>query len=242
MKRVPHAPESLAGGFSRNDGTVQFYTRVQALLPEKGVVLDYGAGRGAGLLLDTVPVRRSLRLLKGKDRFVVAVDVDPAVAANPGADARILIDDSQLPFADETVDLIVADMVFEHLSEPERILPELSRVLRPGGWICARTPNLHGYIAIGSRIVPNSLHVRVLGRIQPDREEVDVFPTVYRANTLRQLERFFPPESYRHCSFGHFPDPAYLSRYRIARSSFRLLNRLTPERFAAMLMIFIQKR
>ena len=39
-------PESAAGGFSRNDGTVAFYQRVQALLRPDSVVIDFGAGRG----------------------------------------------------------------------------------------------------------------------------------------------------------------------------------------------------
>lgn len=39
-------PESGAGGFSRVDGTVEFYTRVNALLSPDAVVVDLGAGRG----------------------------------------------------------------------------------------------------------------------------------------------------------------------------------------------------
>ena len=41
-------PESYAGGFSRVDGTVQFYMRVRALLRPDDTVLDLGAGRGVG--------------------------------------------------------------------------------------------------------------------------------------------------------------------------------------------------
>lgn len=43
-------PEVSAGGFTRMDGTVEFYTRVNALLRPDMTVLDFGAGRGAGLV------------------------------------------------------------------------------------------------------------------------------------------------------------------------------------------------
>ncbi len=40
-------PEHLAAGFSSVDSTVQFYSRIRALLKEHHRVLDLGAGRGA---------------------------------------------------------------------------------------------------------------------------------------------------------------------------------------------------
>ena len=39
-------PENEAGGFSRLDGTVQFYQRVRALLGPGHRILDFGAGAG----------------------------------------------------------------------------------------------------------------------------------------------------------------------------------------------------
>ena len=44
-------PENMAGGFSRCDGTVQFYQRVRALLRPGWVVLDFGAVRCPALKL-----------------------------------------------------------------------------------------------------------------------------------------------------------------------------------------------
>ena len=51
-------PENRAGGFSRCDGTVQFYQRVRALLRPNYVVLDFGAGRGAAYYQDPSPVMK----------------------------------------------------------------------------------------------------------------------------------------------------------------------------------------
>jgi hypothetical protein len=52
-------PEIGAGGFTRIDGTVAFYQRVNALLKKEAVLLDYGAGRGAWHMEDACEYRRS---------------------------------------------------------------------------------------------------------------------------------------------------------------------------------------
>ena len=51
-------PENRAGGFSRCDGTVQFYQQVHALLRPNYVVADFGAGRGAAYYQDPSPVMK----------------------------------------------------------------------------------------------------------------------------------------------------------------------------------------
>lgn len=236
-------PESAAGGFSRVDGTVAFYTRVNALLRPDSIVLDFGAGRGAGLVDDPVPYRKSLRLLRGKVRKVIGVDVDEAVHLNPGLDeAHHIEPGAPLPIADESVDLIVADFVFEHIAEPERCAAELDRVLRPGGWICARTPNRWNYVAIGACLIPEKLHEKLLTRLQPERKKEDVFPTWYRMNELAVLRRLFPPERYLHCSYCISAEPAYLPRrvwvWRIATA----VDRVLPAFLQSNILFFVQKR
>ena len=46
-----------------------------------------------------------------------------------------------LPFADETFDVVSAFDVFEHLVDPQCALPEIRRVLRPGGALIGATPD-----------------------------------------------------------------------------------------------------
>jgi ubiquinone/menaquinone biosynthesis C-methylase UbiE len=46
----------------------------------------------------------------------------------------------RLPFADATFDCPVASEVIEHLPEPERVLDEMWRVVRPGGRVLISTP------------------------------------------------------------------------------------------------------
>ena len=46
-------------------------------------------------------------------------------------------DAASLPFADESFDLVIANHMLYHLDSPEAALVEFSRVLRPGGRLCA---------------------------------------------------------------------------------------------------------
>lgn len=188
-------PEIGAGGYSRCDGSVDFYSRVSALVEPDMTVLDFGAGRGGPFADTRSKFRSQIGILKGRVKRIVGVDIDDAVLENPFMDETHVIDPAApLPFADNTFDLIYSDWVLEHVATPEQFEREAHRVLKPGGWFCARTPNRWGLTGLATNLVPNSLHVRVLAHLQPGREARDVFPTTYRLNSRSRLRRYFRPE------------------------------------------------
>ena len=236
-------PEVRAGGFSRVDGNIEFYGRINALLHPAMTVLDFGAGRGKDATDDPVTFRRQLRILRGKVAEVIGVDTDVAVLANPSVDSAVVIEENEvLPFADESIDLIFSDFCFEHLTNPAAVACELDRVLKPLGWICARTPNRWGYIGVGARAFPNRLHARLLKRLQPGRAVQDMFPTRYRLNTRRQITACFPESRFVDCTYGVDSEPAYFGSSVPATRIAKTLIHVTPERFAALLYVFLQKR
>lgn len=188
-------PETAAGGYRRHDSRTVFYTRVQALMPDdEAEVLDLGAGSGSWW--DRLPIwQRCLCNLRGGPwRVVWGADADPAVLGNRTVDRARLIENGVLPFDGESLDMVVAYAVLEHVAEPEKFAAEVRRVLKPGGWFCAWTPNRWGYVGIGARLVPSRWHARLLTKINPHdkRAEADVFPTVYRMNTRGAIRRLFP--------------------------------------------------
>lgn len=241
-RRLRTLPELPAGGYSRHDGTVEFHLRVNALLRPDAVVADFGAGRGH-FLEEPSPFRRALQDLRGKAARIVGLDVDDAVHDNPSLDeAHVIRVGAPLPLADASVDVVVSDFTFEHVEDPVWAGAELDRIVRPGGWICARTPNRWGAIAVPARAVPNQLHVAVLARVQPDKQTRDTFPTFYRLNTPTALRRAFPPARFRHCSYTHESEPAYAGSSPWAWTLFHRLAALTPAPVRSMHMVFLQKR
>lgn len=238
-------PEFAAGEFTRDDHQVLFYSRIRALLSGKETVLDYGAGRGkfADIFSDN-RFKLELVSIRGTCGIVVGGDVDSAVARNPLVDTAVIWSpDGALPFSNASFDLVVSWAVFEHIEEAERCAREIERVLRPGGWLCAWTPNKWGIAGVGARLVPNRWHAWVLRKIVRSRRvEADLFPTRYRMNTLRQLHKLFPQDRFLHASYAMSGPPAYVGRSRLATAAARVYQSFPRDLTATFLHIFIQKR
>lgn len=238
-------PEVDAGGYIRHDGFVDFFARVRSLVQPGSVVLDFGAGRGNWNDDDLPPIVRELRDFQAKGAKVYGVDVDPVVLENPTLDdAQVIGSAGPLPYEDSSIDLIVADYVFEHVDEADApiIAAELSRVLKSGGWLCARTPNRRGLISLVARNVPNRLHVKVLERLQPGRHAEDVFPTRYAMNTRGDLAALFPESEWSLITVGRPGVLAYAGSSPITLRAAAAVERLTPRSMAPVLMVFARKR
>jgi SAM-dependent methyltransferase len=89
---------------------------------------------------------------------------------------------SLLPFRDAAFSLITANMVMEHVRNPNRFLANVRRLLCAGGHLIVHTPNAHHWHVWGSRILPFALKQKLV-RLAEGRCEDDVYPTYYRANT-----------------------------------------------------------
>jgi SAM-dependent methyltransferase len=234
-------PEVGVAGFSHRDSAIEFYTTVNALLHPQATVLDIGAGRGA-FLDDKSAYRRDLRLFKGRVAEVIGVDPDPVVASNPALDCHHVVPvGAPLPLEDESVDIVVSDWTFEHVTDPEAFTRELKRVLKPGGWICARTPNKWGLTGIGARLVPNRIHSLLLRWLSPRRQEKDVFPVAYKLNTQRAIRESFPAPDFDDFSYFENGDPSYRGGSELLWRATEVFFRLTPRRFGAKYFIFLQK-
>lgn len=152
-----------------------FGTRVQSLLRSTHHVLDLGAGAGI------VPEMN----FKGRTARMCGVDLDPRVLSNPLLDEGKVADAGVIPYPDASFDLVFADNVMEHLAQPQEVLKEVYRVLKPGGWFLFKTPNATHYMPMIARVTPHSFH-RFVNRLR-GRAELDTFPTRYKANTRHQV-------------------------------------------------------
>mgnify|MGYP006280010547 FL=1 len=234
-------PESRFGGFTDTDGAITFYARVNALLSPDDTVLDVGCGRGRAAE-DKVPFRRNLRVLRGKCRRVVGIDLDEeAGASNPCLDEFRPITKPTWPVADGEVDLCLVDNVLEHVPDPAAFFAECARVIRPGGHLCIRTPNRRSYFGLAAWLIPERLHGRILRRAQPRRADKDKFPTLYRCNTTGRIRRMLRRHGFDGCVYGYEAPPSYLAFSRLTYALGVLHQRLAPRALRLTLFTFARR-
>lgn len=155
------------------------------------VILDAGCGEGYGLAM----------LADAGATRVIGVDHERAVVehvvATYGDDPRIeahRAELSDLPLADDTVDLTVSFQVIEHLHDIPAYLASLRRVTRPGGRIVIATPNRLTFTP-GSDVPVNPFHTREFTAQELREElsdaglEVVAVVGIHHGRRLRAVER-----------------------------------------------------
>lgn len=114
-------------------------TQLQAKSGEK--IVDLGCGNGYYLyLLDNVPI---------KNLSVVGIDSDANAlqAVNGYVHNRninlIKTDLERIPYPDNNFDKAIMSEVIEHVENPDKVLAEIRRVLKPDGTLLLTTPNIN---------------------------------------------------------------------------------------------------
>jgi len=85
---------------------------------------------------------------------VIGVDLAFEAIAPNGNERKALFangDACKLPFAAQTFDVVVSFETIEHVPEPEKLLQEIARVLKPGGLCVCSSPNRDFQPAAGTK-------------------------------------------------------------------------------------------
>lgn len=162
-----------------------FRESIQAVLRPEHHLLDLGAGAGIVKEMN----------FRGQAARVCGVDPDERVLENPYLDDAKVGQGESIPYPDASFDVVVADNVLEHLENPDAVFREVNRVLKPGGWFLAKTPNRWHYMPLAARLTPHRFHA-FYNRLR-GRHETDTFPTRYRANSPGQIHRLAGPAGFR---------------------------------------------
>lgn len=235
-----HYPESQFGGFTDVDGNIIFHTRVNALIEPHMVFLDVGCGNGAHRRQDEVTYRKNLQIYKGKVKQVIGIDVDEKSRENPFLDEFRLIR-GNWPIENESVDLCLCQSVIEHISDPEHFFSEFQRVLKKDGYLCINTSNLFNYVSFISHIIPSTYHAKIINKVQLRRRQDDVFPTCYKCNTIRKLQRILTRHGFEGVVYGYEAEPGYLNFSGFAYFLGVLHQRYAPKFMKPVIYVFAKK-
>lgn len=164
-------------------------------------VLDMGAGQGADL-------DAAAEIVPGCERFALEV-YPPYIEILESKGIKTVgfnLERDPFPFDDESLDIIIANQIIEHVKEVFWIFHELSRTLKVGGRLIIGVPNLaslHNRIMLMAGLQPSAIttasaHVR--GWTKPD--------------LLKFLNRCFP-DGYAVRGFGggnFYPFPPIIAK------------------------------
>lgn len=97
------------------------------------------------------------------------------VDTEAGENVDLVVPPYAYPFPDESFDVVISGSTMEHVEMPWRWIPELRRVLKPGGWLAVYTHQAfpyHPYPLDCWRVLPDGF--RALLRDAGDWQSVEI--------------------------------------------------------------------
>jgi SAM-dependent methyltransferase len=102
-----------------------------------GTILDYGCGAG-----QIVALMRAKNLNAfGCETFYEGGDTRDQVPADLMGTYVLAMTNGQIPFPDNTFDLVLSNQVLEHVEDLDAVLSEIARVLKPGASVLSVFPH-----------------------------------------------------------------------------------------------------
>lgn len=182
-------------------GMPAYYLRFRELASDLGAEADTVLHLGAG----PVDLESVVPSLAQRPRLVT-LDLSPEALHKNSASRRICGNAEALPLASCSIDLILAEQVFEHLPRPSLCLRECFRVLKEEGRLVVSGPNGLSYISLLARLTALSLH-RWAQHFASGSSDSEVFETYYRFSRPHAIRRLAAKSGFDVVSVDTFVGP-----------------------------------
>ncbi len=205
----------------------------------RNILLRYARGRFLDVGAGNAPYRE---LLRNRIECYTALDLSPA----PGID--VVGSALDLPFDAASYDVIFSSQVLEHVTNPQRMLMELSRVVKPNGCVVISAPQYWPEHEIPYDFSRFTIHgLRELGRVAglkiiDERRQGGGFAVAGQAinNTLAERLHF----SNEAVSRGRklIVAAALFPMFMIINVLFETLDKLIPSRYDTLNLVVVFRR
>lgn len=111
-------------------------------------ILDYGGGDGT----ISMGIANSFLELGTKKVYIALVDYDQSLKEAAGTQISIVRPHDLSEISNQTMDLVIASAVIEHLPEPQPVLDKLFASMKIGGCFYARTPYVFPLMKLASAL------------------------------------------------------------------------------------------
>jgi len=144
---------------------------------------DAGGGYYTGLS------EENIKAAKKKSIHIISSDRDKSsLGKNKQAKDLIICDLEKIPLKDNYADIITLRMVVEHLENPDNVLRELTRILKPEGRMIIYTPNLYNPWRIVAIYFP-TFYINKVKKKWWNMPEEDIYPHYYKLNTRKKIKK-----------------------------------------------------
>ena len=76
------------------------------------------------------------------------LSIDPRVIDvdfYPYPNVKVVADAANLPFENDSIGGVICESLLEHVADPDAVIKEIKRVLKPGGWLYISVPFMLGF-------------------------------------------------------------------------------------------------
>lgn len=203
---------------------------------DKIIILDAGCGHS------TMTGYKSTAKLT-----FIGIDISQDnIKNNKDIDFGFVSDLNQIPLENNSVDIIVSAMVFEHLQNPEIAFKELNRIMKTEGFLIFATPCIYNIVTIINRIIPHYLSQK-LGKLLTGTIEEDIYPTKYKINSIRKIRRICKTIGFTEMNLIMYQPPPYAFVFstiicRFIIYYYRIINRFHITKFLRGIIIARYKK
>jgi len=202
----------------------------------KSRILDAGCGK-----------RSILSFFSGiEDFFIVGCDIIRDIKYSSfNYDELALASIENLPFKENSFNLVIATFVIEHLANPYNAFTEIFYTMKPGGFFVFITPNLLNYtiqianITKKTSFIHKSLRYMVLGKTR----YYDNPPVYYKCNLSYKLEKALTDTGFHKIELGYVGNASFYFKhipvlYAISQIGDRITDRIGRNLKAVLLGVF----
>lgn len=160
-----------------------YFEALKSVFPHDATWLDVGCGHNIfGSWMD-----REEQEVISRARCAVGIDLDlNSIRKHKTIHHLALGSLENLPFENNTFDVVSANMVVEHLENPLAVLETVHRVLKPDGVFVFHTTNRRNPLISLAAHTPEKLKNRAIKTFE-NRNADDVYPAWYRFNVPEQV-------------------------------------------------------
>ena len=202
-----------------DESLVYLSKKFKEIVKPNSTLLDIGCGNG------NYVVDENRKLIS----WAVGIDVSKKVVEkNQCLDKIVIGNIEKIPFKDNSFDCVTGLWVLEHLENPEKVLDQIYRVLKPRCKFIFAAPN-YDYLPL--RIAKNLSFLEINKLINKwlfGREKKDIFKTYYKANSIGIIEKLVK-DKFKIVELRTNYDPSYTSFNQLTYKMTNFLNDISTK-------------